>query len=470
MTNEELLDQSFRDSIGTVKKDGKRNWIYPKKPKGWYYNARTLLSIFLLAFMFGMPFIKVHGEPLLLFNIFERKFIIFGMFFGPYDFHIFLLAFVALVVFVILFTAIYGRIFCGWLCPQTIFMEMVFRKIEYWIEGDFRDQRKLASSPWNKEKILKKGAKWAIFLGISYLIAHTVMAYLVGIDEVKEIVSSSPAERPAGFLAMNAFTGIFFFIFAWFREQACIMVCPYGRLQGVLLDENSLAVTYDFVRGEPRGRLSRQIEVDEPPKGDCVDCHLCVDVCPTGIDIRNGIQMECVNCTACMDACDEVMVKIDKPKGLIRLDSLTGVRTGKRFSFTARVWIYSVVLFILVSIVTVLMINRTDLDVSILRTPGMLYQDQPNNKISNLYNFHIINKTFYDQKIELKVKGLPAEIKILGGNSTVKPLEVYEGRFMLLVNKNDLKELNTKIQIAAYQNGEEIKTVNTSFLGKYEEK
>ncbi|MBK7266938.1 MAG: cytochrome c oxidase accessory protein CcoG [Ignavibacteriales bacterium] len=466
MNEEETLDQSFRDTIGTIKKDGKRNWVFPKRPSGWYYNARTWVSVFLLAFLFGMPFIELNGQPFLLFNVFERKFIIFGLFFGPYDFHIFLLSFIALVIFVILFTAIYGRVFCGWVCPQTIFMELVFRKIEYLIDGDFRDQKKLKSSPWNGKKIFKRGLKYSIFLVISYLIAHTFMAYLVGLDEVREIVSSSPSERPGGFIAMNVFTMLFFFVFSWFREQACLIVCPYGRLQGVLLDQNSLAVTYDFIRGEPRGKLKKDIVQD---KGDCVDCHLCVDVCPTGIDIRNGIQMECVNCTACIDACDDVMVKIKKPKGLIRLDSLSGIQTGKRFSFSFRVGVYTTILVILVSIISILLANRTDVEVNILRTPGMLYQVQPNNKISNLYNFHVINKTFHDMNIELKVKGIKGEIKILGKKPEVKELEVYEGRFMLIVDEKDLVQVNSKVDIIVLEDGKELQTIKTSFLGKVAE-
>lgn len=467
MKEEEIIDQSFRDSIGTIKRDGKRNWINPKKPSGWYTNARTVVSVILLAILFGLPFVEVHGQPLFLFNVFERKFIIFGLFFGPYDFHIFLLSFIALIVFVILFTAIYGRIFCGWICPQTIFMELVFRKIEYWIDGDYRDQRKLRAAPWTGKKIFKRVFKHAIFLAIAYLIAHTFMAYLVGLDEVREIVTSPPSQRPGGFIAMNIFTGLFFFVFSWFREQACLIVCPYGRLQGVLLDQNSLAVTYDFIRGEPRGKIKRD---EERTTGDCIDCKLCVDVCPTGIDIRNGIQMECVNCTACMDACDEVMTKVKRPTGLIRLDSLNGVQTGKKFNFSWRVGIYTAVLLILVSVISILLANRKDVEVNILRTPGMLYQEQPGNKISNLYNFHVINKTFNNMNIELKVKGLPGEIKVLGGIPSVKQLEVYEGRFMLLVDQKEIKTLNTKIEISVLENGKEIETIKTSFLGKFEEK
>ena len=284
-------DEEFRDTLGTVDAQGKRIWVYPKKPKGAFHNKRLIVSIILLGMLFSGPFIKIGGQPLLLFNFFERKFVLFGVAFWPQDFHLFGLAMIAMFVFVILFTVVFGRIWCGWACPQTIFMEMVFRKIEYWIEGDANQQRKLASAPWTTKKIFKKGAKQLIFIAISILIAHTLMAYLVGIDQVKLIVSSSPFENWTGFLATTFFTGVFYWVFAYFREQACVAVCPYGRLQGVLLNKDSMAVSYDFVRGEPKGLLKKGIT--QEGNGDCIDCKLCVHVCPTGIDIRNGTQLEC---------------------------------------------------------------------------------------------------------------------------------------------------------------------------------
>jgi len=299
--NPHLDPNTFRDSLSTVQDDGKRNWVYPKKVKGFFYKYRTYLSWILLAILFAGPFIQVGGRPWLLFNIFERKFIIFGAVFWPQDTHLLIFLLLIFFVFIILFTVIFGRIWCGWACPQTLFMEMVFRKIEYMIEGDANQQRALDAMPWNGEKIIKKGSKLLIFGLISLLIGHLVMAYLIGIDQVREIVTQPPTANLAGFIGLVAFSGIFMFVFTWFREQACTVVCPYGRLQGVLLDNNSINVMYDYVRGEPRGPI-RKNKVEETPLGDCVDCNLCVQVCPTGIDIRNGVQMECVNCTACIDA------------------------------------------------------------------------------------------------------------------------------------------------------------------------
>ena len=313
--------EAYRDSIATIGEDGKRKFIYPKKPKGKFYQWRTWVSIVLLVLLFGLPHVYFQGEPLFLFNVLERKFIVFGIIFWPQDFFIFVLSALTAVVGIILFTVIYGRVWCGWMCPQTIFMEMVFRKIEYWIDGDFGQQKRLRKLPWNAEKIKKRTLKWSIFWVISFLIANTFLSYIIGAKELWSIVTDPPSEHVGGLIALIIFTFVFFFVFLWFREQACIAVCPYGRLQGVLLDKKSIQVAYDYVRGENRGRFKKREDRAEAGKGDCIDCDLCVAVCPTGIDIRNGSQMECVNCTACMDACDSVMEKVNLQKGLIRYAS-----------------------------------------------------------------------------------------------------------------------------------------------------
>ena len=299
--------ESYRDRISTVDQKGKRIWIYPKKPKGRLYNSRTLFSFFLLAILFAGPFIKISGQPILLLNFLERKFIIFGLAFWPQDFHLFALAMLTFIVFIVLFTAVFGRLFCGWACPQSVFMELVFRKIEYWIEGDARKQRALNEGPLTEEKVLKKGLKHAIFFAIAFLIGNTFMAYIVGIDQVKTIVSQPPWEHWSGFLAVSFFSLLFYANFAFFREQACVIVCPYGRFQSVLLDPSSIVVSYDFKRGEPRGKRSKKNPDAE--LGDCIDCHLCVDVCPTGASMKraDGIVLVdkhiCIGCRYCMMAC-----------------------------------------------------------------------------------------------------------------------------------------------------------------------
>lgn len=457
--------EAFRDQISTVTNEGNRVWIYPKKPSGRFYNARTIVSILLLAFLFGVPFIKVNGHQFILFNILERKFILFGIPFGPHDFHLFGLAMIAVIVSIFLFTVVYGRIFCGWICPQTIFMEMVFRKIEYFIEGDANRQRALNQRPMNGEKFFKKSVKHFIFFALSFVIANFFLAYIIGMDQLITIITDPITAHTGGLFAITIFSGIFYWVFSYFREQACTIVCPYGRLQGVMLDQNSIVIAYDDVRGEPRAKIKK----DEPrnDKGDCIECHLCVDVCPTGIDIRNGTQLECVNCTACIDACDNVMDKIGKPRGLIRYASKNEIETRVRKIFTPRALGYTFVLTLLLSLITFLLINRTEVELTILRTPGILFQEQPDNKISNLYDVKIVNKTFNEFPVSLKLENINGEIKMIGTeNLNVESQGIAEAKFLVILSKDDIQNMKTPLDISVSSSGEIIDVIRTSFLGK----
>ena len=464
------FDQEYRDSLATVDEKGKRIWVYPKKPSGKFHNLRILVSIVLLSVLFGLPFIKVNGDPLMLIDVFDRKFIIFGIHLWPQDFHIVALSMISLVVFIVLFTVVFGRVWCGWACPQTIFMEMVFRKIEYWIEGDSTKQRKLNSAPWNKEKILKKGAKHLLFVLISLLISHTFLSYIIGIEKLKAIVSQPPTENLIGFIALMVFTGLFYMVFSFLREQICISICPYGRLQGVFLGNNSIAVMYDWLRGEPKGRLKKG-KVQEG-NGDCIDCKLCVHACPTGIDIRNGTQLECVNCTACIDACDQVMDKIEKPRGLIKYASQNSIKEGNKKIFTTRVIGYTVVLCLLVFVVMFMLFTRTDVEATILKVPGQLYQEQPNERISNLYNIQFINKTNFELPLELRVKGHEgAEVKRVGDEAIL--LEAgsrLDAVFFIEMPRKDITKMKTTLEIELVANGEIIDEISTNFIGPVKRK
>lgn len=452
--------ESFRDHISTVNEKGKRVWVYPKKQKGKFYRARTILSWFLLAFLFGTPFIKVNGHPFILLNVLERKFILFGFVFGPQDFYLFVIATISTLVFVVLFTAIYGRLFCGWVCPQTVFMEMVFRKIEYWIEGDAAKQRELDKAPWDGNKIFKKSVKQIIFFVLAFIIGNTFIAYIVGIDKLFEIVNQPPGEHLSAFIALIVFSLLFYFVFSKFREQACVIVCPYGRLQGVLLDPNTIVVAYDNVRGEPRGKLTT-------PKttGDCIDCHLCVAVCPTGIDIRNGTQLECVNCTACIDACDSIMEKVKQPKGLIRYASMNNIKDKTKFKITPRIIGYSIVLALLLGVLITLSSLRTEIDMTILRAPGKVYQEQADNKISNLYMIKLVNNTYKDAPIEIKIDNPNAELKIIGHDISLKAISVSETEFLILFPKDKITTTLIPLKIQVLSEGKIIKEIKTSFLG-----
>ncbi|MDX2134647.1 MAG: cytochrome c oxidase accessory protein CcoG [Saprospiraceae bacterium] len=486
---EEVIDdtEEYRDKIATVDAEGKRVWLYPKKPRGWFYSARTLISFVFLVVFLVMPFIKVNGEQFLLFNVLKRKFVLFGILFTPQDFHLFVLAMLTFIVFIILFTVVYGRLFCGWVCPQTVFMEMFFRKIEYWIDGDANAQRKLDQAPWNADKIRKRALKYGIFYVISVIVANYFLAYIIGMDEVLGIISEPVTQNLGGFIAMLVFSFVFFFVFVWLREQVCTTICPYGRLQGVLLVKDSIVVAYDFVRGEPRGKLQKQkaasangtgfaaATVENPvesirkaakPQGDCIDCKLCIAVCPTGIDIRDGTQLECTNCTACIDACDAVMDKISKPRGLIRYDSMSGIESGNRRLFTPRVLAYTAILVGLLSLDVFLLANRGVVESIILRSPGQLYQKRDDNHISNLYTYQIINKSTQELPIELRTTTPGAQLEVVG--QAIAPIAKgakAQGAFFLILPSEKVDGRKTSVVIEVYSNGKKIDEVKTNFMG-----
>ncbi|NND94165.1 MAG: cytochrome c oxidase accessory protein CcoG [Flavobacteriales bacterium] len=457
--------ESYRDSIATVDEKGKRIWIYPKKPSGWYYDKRKLLSYFFLTFLFVGPYIKVGSEPLLMANILERKFVFFGQVFWPQDFYIFALGMITFVVFIILFTVVFGRLFCGWVCPQTIFMEMVFRRIEYWIEGDYKHQKKLNNGPWDKVKVRKKVLKHTIFWIISFLIANTFLSYVIGYEALWEIILDNPLNHLGGLISIVIFTTVFYLVFSQMREQVCIAVCPYGRLQGVLLDRKSLVVAYDYVRGEGRAKFRKNEDRTAEGKGDCIDCHQCVDVCPTGIDIRNGTQLECVNCTACMDACDFMMNSVGLEPKLIRYDSEEGIKNKVPFGWTNRKRAYSGLLVILIGILSTLLLTRSDFEAKMLRTRGTTFQEMQDNKYGNLYDLYILNKTNKDMELDIALLEGDGEVRLIGAEPMLEKQGDVTQKIMILIDKDKIGVRSTPITIGVYGDGELIKTIETNFLG-----
>ena len=463
MSSDRQRTENFREHLGNLTEKGKRIWLYPKIIKGKWYKYRNYLSYVLLILLFSGPFIRINGKPLLLLNIIERKFIIFGSPFWPQDFYIFAFGLVTAILFVVLFTVIFGRVWCGWACPQTIFMEMVFRKIENWIEGNSTQQRKLDAMPWNREKILKKGSKHLIFYAISFLISNIFLAYIIGSDALIEIITGPVSEHIVGLFSILIFSFVFYLVFAKLRELVCIMICPYGRLQGVMLDPNSVVVAYDYKRGEPRGKIKKNEDQDH--KGDCVDCNLCVDVCPTGIDIRNGTQLECINCTACIDACNPVMQKIGKPEGLIRFDSVKNIEKGTGFKWTTRMIGYSVVLFILTLTMGYILASRTDIDASVLRAPGSNFTKDQSGFVTNIYNLELVNKTFDKLAYRLDVGTEGVDMIFVDHDTIVPEGEIVKKVFMLRMQQEDIKQNNTKVKLTLYTNGKRNKEFETSFLG-----
>lgn len=458
-----LADEHFRDELSNVDKKGTRLWIFPKKPKGKFYNYRTWLSWFFMTMMFIGPFLKFEGKPLLLLNVLERKFIILGMVFWPQDMNLFALLMLSFILFIVLFTVLFGRVWCGWACPQTIFLEMLFRKIEYMIDGDYLQQKKLKEQEWTGEKIFKRTFKHTIFWVLSFVIANTFLGYIIGIDELKLLVTDGPLSHPGKFASLLIFTTVFYFVFAHLRELVCIFICPYGRLQGLMLDKNSMVVAYDYVRGEPRHKIKKG---EEQGKGDCIDCKMCVHVCPTGIDIRNGTQLECINCTACIDACDEVMVKVERPKGLVRFASVNNIKEGAKLGLNLRNGAYGVVLVALFSVFLFLLITRKQVETTVLRTPGMLFQKQENGKISNLYSIEFVNKTFDELPIQLRLIEPKGEIKLVDGKDILVHKEsVGKTSFFLLRDSADITKMNTPVVLEVWSGDKLIEEMKTQFNG-----
>ena len=461
--------ETFRDSVGTMDNTGKRKWVYPKMPSGRYTNYRTIVAILLLITFFVLPFVKINGNPLFLINVLDRKFFLFGQPFFPQDFFILALGSITALVFIILFTVAFGRIFCGWICPQTIFMEMVFRKIEYWIEGDRNKQIKLDKQSWNSEKIWKRGLKWSIYVLISLVVTHFMFMYIVGYEEVLKIMKEGPIANSTNFLVMVLFTATFYFVFAWFREQACTLVCPYGRLQGVLIDKQTINVYYDFKRGENRAKWRKGEDRQAAGKGDCIDCNQCVVVCPTGIDIRDGQQLECVNCTACIDACDEVMEKVGFPKGLIRYATEDEIDKEQPFKFTTRMKAYAAVLIAMIGFMVFLMQDRGTMEAKFIKPAGSTYFLR-DGKITNSYNFTLLNKSNKDIKLSIKVLEPKHGEVTLSGEKTVlvKRDQISKGTVNISFPEKEIKMSKQNIEIGVYdEKGKELDVFKTYFEGPF---
>ncbi len=462
-----VVKESFRDRIATVDAKGKRKWVFAQKPKGRFYNIRTWVSWGFFILFFSLPFIKMNGRPLFLFNIPDARFIIFGKIFWPQDFFIFGVTMITFIVFVVLFTAAFGRLFCGWVCPQTIFMEMLFRKMEYLIEGDAAQQKQLRKSGWTGRKVRIKLTKHLVFFLLAFIIANFFLSYVIGVDELEKIIKEPVSEHIGGLVSILVFSGVFYGVYAYFREQVCTVICPYGRLQSVLLDRNSMIVAYDYKRGEPRGKF-KKIKNAEINTGDCIDCFQCVKVCPTGIDIRNGTQMECVGCTACIDACDKMMEATGRPKGLDPYASENGIANVTELSYTGRMKFYTGLLVILAGLLTFLLVTRKNIDGTIVRAPGMLYQERGEDSLSNLYTIKVVNKTLLDIPVTLKLEsGAGRIIEAEGRSIQVKKEEQGKGSFFIVLPKSSIRERKTPLKIGLYDGDKLITVLKTNFMGPF---
>lgn len=447
---------TFRDRPINMNERGGRKWVYAKKPSGKWYTRRTIVSWILILFLVAAPFLRLNGHPFMLLDIANRKFIIFGAIFWAQDTFVLALLMLSFVLFIVLFTVTFGRLWCGWACPQTIFLEMVFRKIEFLIEGDYKQRHKLDNGPWTTEKVLKKTTKHTIFIFISLAMTNIFLMWFIGSERWFGIFKEPVSENISGIIVVLIVSAFFYWVYSYFREQICTMVCPYGRMQGVLLDSKTIIVTYDYKRGEPRGAKNT---------GDCIDCHQCISVCPTGIDIRNGTQLECINCTACIDQCNRIMEVTGKPKGLIRFDSEDGIRHGHKTIWNARNRAYSVVLLLLFSFFVYTLLSRPAVETTILRTPGLLFQENSDNSISNVYNIKIVNKTHNEMSLEIKVLSHNGKIQMAGNNMDIKDQDMFESTFILFIPKADIKSDKTTVEFGIFSNGELLEKYKTTFVG-----
>ncbi|RQP17209.1 cytochrome c oxidase accessory protein CcoG [Parapedobacter defluvii] len=440
----------------------KREWVYAKKPGGKLFRYREWVGYALLLFLIAAPFIRINGEPMLLFNIIDRKFVIFGSVFWPQDLHIFVFGMLIVMVCVVLFTVVYGRIWCGWTCPQTIFMELVFRRIEYWIEGDWQQQKRMQQADRGTSWYLRKGAKHLVFFTISFGISNIFLSYIIGVERLWQIITDPVGQHLGGLISIILFTFVFYAVFAFVREIVCTTICPYGRLQGVLLDDKSITVAYNHKRGEPRGHRKKG---ETQQLGDCVDCGLCVHVCPTGIDIRNGVQMECVNCTACIDACDAVMDKLHKPRRLIgfyteeQIGGNTDVKSGN-----TRAIAYSVVLFVLLTVFGWLLFSRGQVDGTLLRAKGSTYQLRDDGTVSNLYSLELINKTQQDMPFELVAEQAGFSVQLVNHIAELKQGGTAQLSFFLVSNQRNIKSYKTNVKVQVLVGGKAVETMKTTFV------
>jgi cytochrome c oxidase accessory protein FixG len=393
-----MQEKKDLNKLTSVDEYGSHISLIPGEVRGFFKTRRTWVHAFLLLVFLLLPWIHVNGQQLILLNISSREFRFFGMLFRSHDAPLIFFLVMAFVLGLAFVTAIWGRVWCGWACPQTVFVDAVYRRIELWTEGNYIQRRLLRSKPWTIDKIRKVGFKWVLFILVSSLISHSFIAYFTGSIELVKMMKLPPTENWTYFVLVISFTLVLLFNFAWFREQFCVIMCPYGRIQSVLLEPTSISVVYDEKRGEPRrSPLNKGTN-----GGDCVSCNRCVEVCPTGIDIRNGLQMECIACTACMDACDEIMEKVKKPKGLIGYKTLNGLPFKM---FTLKTAVYGLLILFSIGGLAYSLKTREPVNISVLRaieSPYSFSKDEMDqNQVLNHFRLHLINQT--DQNVSYRV-------------------------------------------------------------------
>lgn len=425
------------DSLFSVNPDGSRNAIHPADVRGRFQRRKHLLWFVLIGVYLALPWLRVDGRPAVLLDIGRRHFYLFGQTFNAQDFWLafFLISGAGFTLFMV--AALWGRLWCGYACPQTVFLEGVYRRIERLVDGNAQARVRLARAPLSPGKVARRVVKHALYLAVTLVLTHSFLGYFMPVAELLDAITSPPGEHLTAFLFMAVASLLIYVNFAWFREQLCIVICPYGRLQGALYDQDTVVVGYDRGRGEPRGAAG------SAGAGDCVDCFRCVTTCPTGIDIRNGTQMECVGCANCIDACDEVMDKLGRARGLIRYDSQRGLEEGRRRFLRPRVAVYAALLLIGAAVFTVASLSRAPFEVHLVRTPGPAFV-LTDGMVQNSFRLHLVNKLPERRTFDLAGQA-PAGGELVLGMSQVTVDSLADARIAVIV----------RVPRAAYASGQE---------------
>ncbi len=422
--------ESPEEVLTTMTREGKRRWLYPVPEKGAFYKKRLIVGWGLIVLFLAFPLIPIGGKPAVLLDLIRREFTFFGVTFYPTDTLLLMLFLISILLTIIIITALLGRVWCGWGCPQTVYLEFVFRPIERWLEGSENKRRRQDERQMTFDVFLRKSAKWVLYLVISLVLAHSFVAYFVGWKDLIGWITEPPTAHWGFFVIMALVTALILFDFGYFREQMCTIACPYARMQSIMLDRDSMIVSYDLNRGEPRAKRSKKKMQQEkegliPAQGDCIDCFACVRTCPTGIDIREGLQMECITCTQCIDACDHIMDRIGKPRGLIRYTSENDLEGKPAKLIRPRTVLYAGLFLLVSSLFTIALVNRGTYDVNVGRVVGAPFTELPDGNVANRLRFRVRNQTAAPVTFTVEAVSPPeAKLTIVGVQPI--PLEPQE--------------------------------------------